>query len=56
MGVPALFRWLSKKYPKIVLPVSESLVFRVGLIGAKLTTLRIDLLPNSINRFMRTHP
>ncbi|KAH7931284.1 putative 5-3 exonuclease [Leucogyrophana mollusca] len=23
MGVPALFRWLSKKYPKIVLPVIE---------------------------------
>lgn len=23
MGVPALFRWLSKKYPKIVLPVSH---------------------------------
>lgn len=23
MGVPALFRWLSKKYPKIVAPVEE---------------------------------
>ena len=40
MGVPALFRWLNNKYPKIISPVIEESIDANGL------SAEVDLLPN----------
>ncbi|SDA02305.1 BZ3500_MvSof-1268-A1-R1_Chr7-3g09627 [Microbotryum saponariae] len=42
MGVPALFRWLSKKYPKIVLPVIEDTPVSVPGPDGQMDELPID--------------
>ncbi|SCV70596.1 BQ2448_3358 [Microbotryum intermedium] len=42
MGVPALFRWLSKKYPKIVLPVIEDTPVSVPGPNGEMEQLPID--------------
>lgn len=42
MGVPALFRWLSKKYPKIISPVLEELPEEVDNGDGTKTKVPID--------------
>lgn len=42
MGVPALFRWLSKKYPKIISPVQETTPQRVDNGDGTYTEIPID--------------
>lgn len=42
MGVPALFRWLSKKYPKIISPVIEELPEEVDHGNGTKTKVPID--------------
>ena len=42
MGVPALFRWLSKKYPKIISPVIEELPEEVTKDDGTVTKIPID--------------
>ncbi|KAL8287373.1 hypothetical protein RQP46_003825 [Phenoliferia psychrophenolica] len=42
MGVPALFRWLSKKYPKIVLPVAEDLPTSIPGIDGTIEEIPVD--------------
>lgn len=42
MGVPALFRWLSKKYPKIISPVVEELPLEVENDDGSKTQIPID--------------
>ncbi|KAH7916764.1 XRN 5'-3' exonuclease N-terminus-domain-containing protein [Hygrophoropsis aurantiaca] len=51
MGVPALFRWLSKKYPKIVLPVAEDDVVEVPDAAGDPIKLPVDITqpnPNGV--------
>ncbi|KAK5676899.1 5'-3' exoribonuclease 2 [Elasticomyces elasticus] len=43
MGVPALFRWLSQKYPKIVSPVIEHLPVEVDNGDGTTTTVPVDI-------------
>lgn len=42
MGVPALFRWLSKKYPKIISPVVEEQPGEVANDDGSVTKIPID--------------
>lgn len=42
MGVPALFRWLSKKYPKIVSPVLEELPQEIENGDGSKTQIPVD--------------
>ncbi|KXS98117.1 hypothetical protein AC578_9382 [Pseudocercospora eumusae] len=42
MGVPALFRWLSKKYPKIISPVVEEQPAEVANEDGSVTKIPID--------------
>jgi len=42
MGVPALFRWLSQKYPKIISPVIEELPEEVDNGDGTTTSIPID--------------
>ncbi|KAK3643006.1 5'-3' exoribonuclease 2 [Elasticomyces elasticus] len=43
MGVPALFRWLSQKYPKIVSPVIEHFPVEVDNGDGTTTTVPVDI-------------
>ena len=43
MGVPALFRWLSRKYPKIITPVVETLPEEVPNADGTSTKIPIDI-------------
>ncbi|TFY77629.1 hypothetical protein EWM64_g6384, partial [Hericium alpestre] len=43
MGVPALFRWLSKKYPKIVTPVIEEEETKVETEGGEEILVPVDM-------------
>ncbi|KAJ8523017.1 hypothetical protein ONZ45_g526 [Pleurotus djamor] len=51
MGVPALFRWLSKKYPKIIYPVVEEEEIKVPSEDGESVTIPINMAhpnPNGV--------
>lgn len=57
MGVPALFRWLSAKYPKIVTPVIEEVQdenSKINLSGINPNGLEFDNLYLDMNGII--HP
>ncbi|GLB33518.1 putative XRN 5'-3' exonuclease N-terminus [Lyophyllum shimeji] len=43
MGVPALFRWLSKKYPKIIYPVEEEEEVKVPDENGSFVTIPVNM-------------
>ena len=50
MGVPALFRWLSQKYPKIVSPVIEEVPEEIDGVEVPVDTTKPN--PNGEVSFM----
>lgn len=54
MGVPALFRWLSAKYPKIITSVIEDQVEEGGLTGLNPNGIEFDNLYLDMNGII--HP
>ena len=46
MGVPALFRWLSRKYPKIISPVIEEIPEEIN--GVKIPVDLTKANPNGV--------
>ncbi|KAJ6516158.1 XRN 5'-3' exonuclease N-terminus-domain-containing protein [Mycena sanguinolenta] len=47
MGVPALFRWLSKKYPKIIYPVEEEEDIKVPAQDGSIVSIPVNMsMPN----------
>ncbi|KAF7331863.1 5'-3' exoribonuclease [Mycena kentingensis (nom. inval.)] len=49
MGVPALFRWLSKKYPKIIYPVVEEEEIQVPGEDGTTTAIPVNMSMNNPN-------
>ncbi|KAF7301519.1 5'-3' exoribonuclease [Mycena indigotica] len=49
MGVPALFRWLSKKYPKIIYPVVEEEEIEVPGEDGAITSIPVNMSMNNPN-------
>ncbi|KAJ7499209.1 exoribonuclease 2 [Mycena latifolia] len=49
MGVPALFRWLSKKYPKIIYPVVEEEEIKVPTQDGSTISIPVNMSMNNPN-------